>query len=285
MKKQLLVTGLAIGALVLAGGSAFAGTTIVNTKHDLSAGAPGVNYGDSGEQGGLNRICVYCHAPHNTIAPGSDEAGGVNYLPLWNHEVTFEFYAPYSNGSDEPTPSYTLNDNGTPADPSDDFWEAKTGAQDHQSYAEFILGSAPYQPGGVSRLCLSCHDGSVATNSYGTTTMNADSTGSNDVFINGSGATFSNNQYTIGDSYLGGHGLANHHPIGFNYADAANSDVEIKGATEAVLGDKPVAAVLWNNNMECTTCHDVHDSDNGTAEKFLWISDTKSALCLACHDK
>ena len=61
MKKQLLVTGLAVGAMVLAGGSAFAGTTIVGTKHDLSAGALGANYGDNGEQGGLNRICIYCH--------------------------------------------------------------------------------------------------------------------------------------------------------------------------------------------------------------------------------
>jgi predicted CXXCH cytochrome family protein len=150
----------------------------------------------------------------------------------------------YTNGSDEPN------------DPN------------HASYAEANSGD----PGGISKLCLSCHDGSVAANQYGFAPSSSRHT-SADQFVN------SSSRASIG---YGGD-LSNHHPIGFVYADAQASDDEI-AATSATLGQYTIGDLLWQGKMECSTCHDVHNTKN-TGEKFLWVTDKNSGLCLTCHLK
>jgi predicted CXXCH cytochrome family protein len=133
------------------------------------------------------------------------------------------------------------------------------------------------EPGGVSLLCLSCHDGSVAVNSYG----NPDWQLPQSV---GVGGIFVPDRFTIGkDGYLG-----NHHPIGFNYDAVAAVDTEVRQADDADMGTAgKVRAHLFgegNAMMECATCHSVHNKGN-TGETLLWRSDTNSQLCLTCHDK
>ena len=131
-------------------------------------------------------------------------------------------------------------------------------------------------PGGSSLLCLSCHDGSVAVNSYGNTSQP-------DASQSGGGATI-DPAYQIGkDNYLG-----NHHPIGFNYDDVQASDEEIRPADSAQMGDAGTVRDhllgAGNTQMECGTCHSVHNTGN-TGESLLWRSDTDSRLCLTCHAK
>jgi len=86
-------------------------------------------------------------------------------------------------------------------------------------------------------------------------------------------------QYRIGE----GGNLTNHHPIGFVYQDVATVDDEIASPT-ATMGNYEIGDLLWQGRMECTTCHDVHNTKN-TGEKFLWISDANSNFCLTCHLK
>jgi predicted CXXCH cytochrome family protein len=45
-----------------------------------------------------------------------------------------------------------------------------------------------------------------------------------------------------------------------------------------------IGDLLWAGQMECTTCHDVHNTKN-EGEKFLWASDENSDLCMTCHLK
>jgi predicted CXXCH cytochrome family protein len=259
MKKSvMLVLCILLGMLfVVSMASAYTGGTgIKQTAHDLSVGGGNgaAVVGDNAEQGGLDRICIYCHAPHNTIKPGSAEADGVNYLPLWNHDMTTATYKMYSNGTELP------ND------------------VSHQSQAMVAL-TGKTRPGGVSRLCLSCHDGSVATNAYGQ--YNSSSTGAANKFVSTAGL-----QYEIG-SVVGTIGdLTNHHPIGFAYDAATADDDEIAAKTTVMVTTTGVTIgdLLWNGNMECTTCHDVHNTKN-TGEKFLWTTDEQSAFCLTCHLK
>ena len=158
-------------------------------------------------------------------------------------------YTPYTNGTDEP------------------------GDTSHASKAEELKN----QPGGVSILCLSCHDGSVAVNSYGKQPGgqgpgDPDSTGAANVFIEA--------DYKIGE----GGDLSNHHPIGFNYDVVEGSDNEIQKKSQLLDGTCTIAALLVNGQIECVTCHDVHNTKN-PGEKFLWRSDYQSELCLACHLK
>ena len=72
-------------------------------------------------------------------------------------------------------------------------------------------------PGSTSLLCLSCHDGSVAVNSYGNSDQRPQSIST--------GSTLMPTAYTIGkDKYLG-----NHHPIGFDYDDGAATTTSRSG--------------------------------------------------------
>jgi predicted CXXCH cytochrome family protein len=231
------------------------GTGISDTAHDLRLGrqagdiyaANDIDNVYGAAAGDLNRICVWCHAPHHTIKP-FDLAGDIDYLPLWNHETTTYVYQPYNNGADEP------------ADPS------------HAATSEVLAN----QPGGVSKLCLSCHDGSVAINEYGFIPGDIKSSG----VRKGDAPTFITGQYEIGE----GGDLTNHHPIGFPYQDVVVSDDEINNASALMNAYYSIGDLLWAGKMECTTCHDVHNTKN-EGEKFLWRSDAESALCLTCHLK
>lgn len=249
MKKYVwLVLCLSIAMLFVANLSVAytGGSGIKGTPHDLSSTGGGQAYGDSSEQGNLNRICIYCHAPHNTIK--QVDAAGINYIPLWNHAVTAQTYVMYSNGSEKPN---DIN---------------------HQSQAMDLL-AGKNRPGSVSRLCLSCHDGTVSTNSYG--------------FYSASSQKKDGTATVVGTAFeIGGSGsLANHHPIGFNYADAQLLDDELALPTTIMTTGVRINDLLWNNNMECTTCHDVHNTKNPGAEKFLWKSDAGSEFCMTCHLK
>jgi predicted CXXCH cytochrome family protein len=260
MMKKYIVVCLAVGLVLAFGTMAMAVNTpgggINGTYHDLSSLGNGNQFGDSADQAGLNRICVYCHAPHNTIKP--DVAGGTfTYMPLWNHGKTTNVgaFTMYSNGSDLP------------------------GSLSHQSQAMVLAN----QPGSVSLLCLSCHDGSISTNMYGS----GSSVGQDNKNI----------QTGTGRAVIGLNGdLSNHHPIGFDYTQVQSPvDDEIRVSTDAGFladptdgtkqgGPKTIADLLWGKNVECVSCHDVHNTKNG-GTKLTWVNDKQSKLCLTCHNK
>jgi predicted CXXCH cytochrome family protein len=249
-------------------GTVTPGNGIKGTAHDLSligAGTAGRTdlYGSNDTNnayggGDLDRICIWCHTPHFSLK--NSQATGYGYLPLWNHGVTSLEYAMYTNGPDEPADT------------------------NHASEAEKLLAGVKV-PGGVSRLCLSCHDGSVAVNAYG---RMADGTGPGDDKSTGGGWGALTAEYIKADYMIGGDGtigdLSNHHPIGFVYDDVEKTDDEIQVKTASFVGTYTIGDLLWSGKMECTTCHDVHNTKN-TGEKFLWKSDAQSALCLTCHLK
>ncbi|HJV92252.1 MAG TPA: hypothetical protein VJ572_02200, partial [Azonexus sp.] len=107
---------------------------IRGTKHNLSAAADGSGYVSPNAGAGTvptrnikatseTQICVFCHTPHGA---------NTGATPLWNRKVAGSGY----------TQSYVLYDSNT--------LDAKQ-----------VQGSLD-QPGGSSKLCLSCHDGTVA---------------------------------------------------------------------------------------------------------------------------
>ncbi len=142
--------------------------------------------------------------------------------PLWNHVLTTQSFTMYTSSTLDAT---------MPAD-------------------------GP-MPDGISKLCLSCHDGVTGILDYG----------------GGPGGS-----PMIGNSALGVD-LTNDHPVSFVYDTAlatADGDLFDPAATPAV------AEMLFGGQVECASCHDVHDDTNSP---FLRISNANSALCLTCHDK
>jgi predicted CXXCH cytochrome family protein len=242
-----------------------AGTGINYSVHDLRRENTFLAGYKASPDDYLDRLCIFCHAPHHAYRLSTATTGtGViapedyTYLPLWNHDVTNQVFQEYYNGPDQPI-------DGMKRAQSIDFFD---------------------RIGSVSLLCLSCHDGTVAVNSYGNAPQ--------DVRSISTGAQTMGLQYRIGgDGYL-----ANHHPIGFYYDAVAAVDWEIipsdlaiyEHDLDIVVGANPaypvtpVNTVLPGGKMECNSCHAVHNKGN-SGEKLLYVSDQNSNLCFSCHDK
>lgn len=142
---------------------------------------------------------------------------------------------------------------------------AVTAVATYTLYTSATLDATLSQPTGVSKLCLSCHDGTVAVDSFGgatgTTFIGSVGTGSADI-----GTT-----------------LVNDHPVSFNYDAAQALDAGIRDSTTVVAGIGTIADMMFSGSMQCATCHDVHNTDSNAS--LLRIDNAGSALCLTCHAK
>jgi predicted CXXCH cytochrome family protein len=145
------------------------------------------------------------------------------------------------------------------ANPRTPLWNKNLSGQNYTPYSSTTMRAAVNQPTGPSRLCLSCHDGTIALG---------------DVLqpSGGIAMTVSGGMPSSSRSYIGTE-LEYHHPISFSYYNAL-SDPGINPTLPADL-------VFYGSGiMECTTCHDAHDDTN---KKFLRVSSVNSGLCVECH--
>lgn len=150
--------------------------------------------------------------------------------PLWDHAISSATYTPYTSGTLDGSPATTFS--------------------------------------GISKLCMSCHDGTVALDSFG-------------------GATGS---VTMSGNTLVGVDLRNDHPVALGYQAAitageaglnATGDTTSLGNT--VFEDYLFGATAAVATVECASCHDVHnEADNSSLLRATLVG---SALCLDCHNK
>jgi predicted CXXCH cytochrome family protein len=213
-RNALIISALLCMACVFSAAPVGAKTGIRNTKHDLSS--MNVNP-DVIKSTNEDRICVFCHTPHNAY-PQS---------PLWNKSVDPGHYAAYP-------PGYTSSTMASPP----------------------LIGG----PNGPSRLCLSCHDGTIALEAVRVSREGGIQMNANGSFVRG--------RSNFGAS------LASHHPVSISYSSAAaNPEINPLPPTDVLL--------FYNiDNIECSTCHDPHDNSN---KKFLAVSNENSAMCVLCH--
>ncbi len=262
-----LVAGMAVMSFQLASiGLVQAG--IKGSKHDLGSGGAS----QLGATASTTEVCVFCHTPHgsNTTAP----------VPLWNKSLSTATYTRYSSLN-----TTTLDGSEAPV-------------------------------GSVSLACLSCHDGSQAMD------VMINAPGSDG--YNAAGANFAGGVAMTGFPKLGTD-LSNDHPISIQYggggwkstdgdgAAAATTlkDGSFKAGVKSTINGNPAwwidtsvgtpnvrdktDMVLYTRTLsgvvqpfvECASCHDPHNASTGSATSvsFLRISNTGSAVCLACHDK
>lgn len=121
------------------------------------------------------------------------------------------------------------------------------------------------QAGTISALCMSCHDGTVGLGS---------------VLHTGSFGTITD-PGTMGAVTANlGTDLSNDHPVGITY------DTALTGDDGELVAPGSVTLQLFgggSNQVECATCHDVHNTPN--ISPFLVIANTSSAICTNCHIK
>ncbi len=131
-------------------------------------------------------------------------------------------------------------------------------------YSSPTLKASGGQPSGVSKACLSCHDGTVALDSFGTKTGSTTMTGPD----------------------LIGTDLSRDHPVSIVYDSAlaaADHALRDPATTPSGLGGSIASDLLFGGRIECATCHDVHNAGNQAF--MLRKSNAGSALCLTCHSK
>ncbi len=162
--------------------------------------------------------------------------------PLWNHAITAVSFAMYTSPTFDAT-------------------------QDAQ-------------PTGSSKLCLSCHDGVTAIDSFGGNVGTI-------VMPNGNKAVGRNAD------------LTDDHPISILYdAALATTDPGLfdPTATSVTIGvggthtrTGTVASLMTpNGKVQCSSCHDVHNNFVGPGtndQPLLKVTKAGSALCLTCHNK
>lgn len=257
-----VVTILAV-ALFVAITARNAASTVAGGKHDLS-------FNGSANYSFLNdEPCIYCHTPHGanrsqrySTDPNTNVGGGtLNGQFLWNRALPSQAFSVYS--------STTMN--------------ATAG-----------------QPGTLSLLCLSCHDGIGALNvlinfrpaatqpqPFGGFTENQ--FGDFNLADPNMGRLNIGDAVCVGDSCVGvdnGTNLQNDHPIGFSYDTAQAADAGLKAfASLPAILQKRLNLVSASHNLECSTCHDPHLTNNPGGNNFLVMSNAASALCLGCHNK
>ncbi len=162
------------------------------------------------------------------------------------------------------------------------LWNKATPSATYTMYGTTIAGSTPdATPNGITKACLSCHDGVSALNSI------VNQAGSGGVTAGGYnvafGATAAGTAFTMpaGATNIGTN-LADDHPVSITYT-AGNASLKATSTTlTGWTGATTIANLLRNGKVECSSCHDPHTSTNGL---FLRVSNSGSALCLGCHGK
>lgn len=148
-------------------------------------------------------------------------------VPLWNHQLSGLSYSPYTSST-----------------------YAQTNPQ--------IISQR-------SKLCLSCHDGTVA---MGQTVANG--------LIATSGSLKPSD--TIGAS-----GLSADHPFGFAMPVTDDGEIQLS-LTVSPPGTADPSVKLYNNAIECVSCHEPHDPGRDIAVQFMVRDSSNGALCAACHN-
>lgn len=162
---------------------------------------------------------------------------------LWNHALSSATYVMYSNA----------------------FSETQTHAVDSQ-------------PTGNSKLCLSCHDGTVALDSFDRYSGDMD-------MVMGNTYPLKKIPRVMSGSDLDMRGT---HPISVSYA---GDDPEMHPDSNTWPSGRTIAQTLEDGKVQCATCHDVHNGPDSMPGTMLLRAGNiaglggPSALCLTCHNK
>jgi predicted CXXCH cytochrome family protein len=146
------------------------------------------------------------------------------------------------------------------------LWNHSLTTQNFTLYSSPTVDAADMsQPAGTTRLCLSCHDGTIPLDSFG----------------GASGTNFESNPIAAAGD------LNSEHPVSFTYDDVlatADGGLYPPSTTTSGLGGTIADDLLFNSKVECSSCHDVHNA-LGTGGHLLVKSNAGSGLCLTCHAK
>lgn len=200
------------------------------------------------------------------------------------------------------------------------IWNRQLSGATYIPYSSTSLDATVGQPGGSSRLCLSCHDGTMAVGAVnvirGRSTDRDASTAEVELTgVDAAGAMPVGEGEASGYTRRLGVDLTNDHPISMTYDTAlALADGEMRDPSDPaqaatvssrVAGAPAPLIPLEDGQVQCASCHDPHirdtDPNNTVSIKFLRLNrfqkndgpvegaavfdSTNDIICMACHDK
>ncbi|MFQ5560830.1 MAG: hypothetical protein ACE5FU_09630, partial [Nitrospinota bacterium] len=178
--------------------------------------------------------------------------------------------------------------NSNPATPG---WNRALSGATYQTFESSSMQAAVSQPDGSSRLCLSCHDGTIALGDV----FNRPGAGlsGSSLQLEGGGLLTGDGKLapsTTGGTSFIGTDLTNDHPVSFVYDEQLSADDgELVNPNPAAL---ELTLKLSDGKVQCTTCHDPHDDSLGMFLKAPLVQTDDMAttgndaqICLLCHDK
>lgn len=242
-------------------------------------------------------------------------AQGVSDVSMSKHNLSIAGPGPVTANSETQVCVFCHTPHGATSAPGAPLWNRTLSVQTYIPYtsssldAETIAGQLQ-QPAGSSKLCLSCHDGSMA---IGTVNVSG---GQQNVTIDMSGVGLAG-EMPAGSGTQSGFtrnldsDLTNDHPISLTYdTTLANLDGELRDPALAVeIGLRapgvrpqfPLEATGPANEqqLQCASCHDPHLADlvAGQPQKFLrgnrmqlaapgaLFNSSTDIVCLGCHEK
>lgn len=154
------------------------------------------------------------------------------------------------------------------ATPNVPLWNRSATIAAPQTYTSSTLQATVTQPtiADVSKLCLSCHDGTVALG---------------DTVNNGMIPFIQGPNYTLPPSAAANLnnaiGFTDDHP--FAFVPITGPEIRVPPPNDPVRLDS-------TGKVQCTSCHQPHVPNNDpTAGKFLAKANVRSAICTTCHTR
>ena len=160
------------------------------------------------------------------------------------------------------------------SNPSLGLWSHQVSNSQYQMYDSSVSTTYAEGPSSISttkpspsRLCMSCHDGTVALGAVNFTSAPLPTA----------------KTLTAADTF--GTNLQSSHPMAFDQWNRDNTMLS-QLFTSNPRATANVKVQLWNGRIECTTCHEPHtpNLDPQRSSMFLSLNNANGALCLSCHD-
>ncbi|MFO1281096.1 MAG: cytochrome c3 family protein [Burkholderiales bacterium] len=243
------------------------------------------------------------------IGTGDSRAARVSDIAKTKHNLSTSGPGPAKATSESQICVFCHTPHGADALPGAPLWNRQRVGDTYTTYTSSSMEASAAElaagPGGSSKLCLSCHDGTLAVANVNV--LN----GAQNVTIPMTGLAPGNRIPSGAGTDTGftrnlGVDLTNDHPISFTYdAALASADGELRTPDGANVGTRSAGVhpklPLENGQVQCTTCHDPHITDTDSSQlpvKFLRLNrfqrvgpaggaflSNDDIICLACHDK
>lgn len=151
----------------------------------------------------------------------------------------------------------------------------------YRTYTSPTLDALPGQPTGATKLCLSCHDGTVAVGQLLRERVRMTDSGTGRLTPEGRLSPSS-------PGYIGTD-LSGSHPVSFKVTQLiistnnAKGNVPLRSVREMKI-DPDGVRLDRNNEVQCTSCHDPHDDSNRTVSGLpFWRKKDFASVCMVCH--